>query len=77
MVHTDSSTTAASLEGEPKVGEVVVLQIDHVESVAHLQDVKATNRMRAIEPKKYIGIIDKASTTISSGFLSDRQYSSP
>lgn len=61
MIHTDSSTAAVPLEVGPKVGEVVVLQIDHVESVAHLQDVKVTSRMRAIEPKKYIGIIDKVS----------------
>ncbi len=62
MTHADvQSTTTATIAEDPRIGEVVVLQIDHVGSVAHLQDAKATKRMRAIQLKKYMAIIDKVS----------------
>ncbi len=62
MTHTDAQSSSSSAPAsEPIAGEVVVLQIDHVGIVAHLQDAKATKRMRAIQPKKYMAIIDKVS----------------
>ncbi|KAI0087381.1 hypothetical protein BDY19DRAFT_907556 [Irpex rosettiformis] len=65
MARTDklASTSIAVDIDEPKTGDVVVLQIDPVESVAHLQDEKATKRMLGIQPKKYIGIVDKVRST--------------
>ncbi|KAI0759795.1 hypothetical protein BC629DRAFT_1547965 [Irpex lacteus] len=62
MTHTDAQSSGSSaLAQGPVAGEVVVIQIDTVGSVAHLQDAKATKRMRAIQPKKYMAIIDKIS----------------
>lgn len=62
MTHADAQSSSSSAPAqEPVAGEVVVLQIDPVGSVAHLQDAKATKRMRAIQPKKYMAIIDRVS----------------
>lgn len=70
MTHNTAQSSGSSTPAqEPLVGEVVVLRIDHVGSVAHLQDAKATKRMRAIQPKKYMAIIDKVSFLYIAEFL--------